>query len=60
MLYLKGARNRAEAALVDLRKKRGEAYAVEALERAIDEMTETLAHLRQDGLRLDPVADVAA
>ena len=60
MLYLKGARTRAERALEDLRAKRAEAYAIEALEQAIAEMSETLERLRNDGLRLDRAVDVAA
>ena len=56
LLYLKGTRARAEAALTELRAKRGEAYAVEALERALEDMSETIERLGRDGPRLAPPA----
>lgn len=59
-LYLKSAHKRGESALADLRKKRGEAYAVEALERALEETAETIERLAKDGLRLDRAAEIAA
>jgi len=60
MLFLQGAVRKGEQSLEDLRAKRGEAYAIEALESAIAEMSETLERLRADGLRLDRAANLAA
>ena len=60
MLFLQGAVKKGERSLVDLRAKHGEEYAIEALECAITEMTDTLEKLKRDGLRLDRVANLAA
>jgi hypothetical protein len=58
--FLKASRNRAETALADLRAKRGEAYAIEAVERALNDITETTERLKRDGLRLDRASEIAA
>jgi hypothetical protein len=60
LMYLQGAQKRAESGLTGLRAKRADTYAIEALERALEEIVESSERLRRDGLRLDRAAELTA